>query len=108
MEACRIAELGLESISGMGEIPRSSDLTRYAGLSGRELVFDRPGPQWVIQLRGEIPQPIEGEDWFDPLCVVAEGEPLFVATGKVRLPDGTIVSPRPVPAPSFRLPPLAP
>jgi hypothetical protein len=99
----------LSRVSGMGLVASARNLAHYVPLTGREPQLKEVGPAWVIQIRGDVPQP-GGEVWTDPTCVVTQSEFGYFATGPVRnTATGKVVTPEP-PAtpPDAKLPPLAP
>lgn len=52
---------------------------------------------------------MSGENWFDAVCAVVDGEAGFFATGDTVATDGEIAHPLPVPTePIYSLPSLAP
>jgi hypothetical protein len=107
---CHIGDMILISrVTAMGQIASAKNLARYIPLSGREPQLKEDGPAWVIQIRGDVPQP-GGEVWTDPTCVVTQGEFGWFATGLVRdtATGKVLISKLPVSVPDATLPPLAP
>jgi hypothetical protein len=107
---CHIGDLILIGrVTGMGQIASAKNLAHYVPLTGREPQLAEDGPAWIIQIRGDVPQP-GGEVWTDPTCVVTQSEFGYFATGPVRnTATGKVVTPEPpTTPPDTKLPPLAP
>jgi hypothetical protein len=107
---CHIGEaIPIDEIAGMAKLPAVSDLTHYVGLTGREPQLKEPGPVWVIQIKGDVPQ-LNGEIWTDPICFVSNSDFGYFATGPITNPTtGKTTQPEaPAVAPDRKLPPLAP
>jgi hypothetical protein len=114
---CRIGEfIPINEVAGMAKLPAASDLTHYVPLTGREPLLKEPGPLWVIQIKGDVPQQgggspsPGGEIWTNPICFVTNSDVGYLATGPVtNLMTGKTTSPEaPAVAPDRTLPPLAP
>lgn len=107
MEACNVAGIGIDAISGMGLLDAATHARTYAPLTGREPELMNDSPAWMIQFKGEVPMPLhQYEVWIDPICIVIDGASHWYATGPVAGPHGT-VPPLPVDdAPTLSLPPL--
>ncbi|MGZ3641351.1 MAG: hypothetical protein ACXVAI_03695 [Candidatus Limnocylindrales bacterium] len=69
-----------------------------------------PRPRGLdVQFQGEIPQPMTGEVWIDPICLYGIDGQGWFAVGPVLLPNGAIATPAPVPEPPTKsLPALTP
>jgi hypothetical protein len=111
MSKCHVGDgdsVSLKQVTGMGKIASAADLPHYVPLTGREPQLKDPGPAWVIQVKGDIPQK-NGEVWTDPTCVVTSSIFGYFGTGPTKLPNGDVVAPEP-PAlqPDRTVPPLAP
>ena len=107
---CHIGDMILISrVTGMGQIASAKNLAHYIPLTGREPQLKEDGPAWVIQIRGDVPQP-GGEVWTDPTCVVTQSEFGYFGTGPVRdTATGKVLTPKlPRTSPDATLPPLAP
>jgi hypothetical protein len=102
--------VSLDRVVGMAKLPTAADIVHYVPLSGHEPQLRDPGPAWVVQLRGDIPQPKIGEIWTDPTCVVTTTDSGYFATGLVtKTNTGQTFTPEPpVMVPDRTLPPLAP
>lgn len=61
-------------IGGMGLVQPGCAARNYAPLSGNEPELMTSEPVRMIQLMGELPQPITGEVWLDAICVVIGGQ----------------------------------
>lgn len=111
LEICQVLDLyGADKVSGMAMISHARDVVHYAAFTGREPEISLDDPAWVVTFRGSLPQPMLGEVWIDPTCVVIGHDGGLFATGPVEKGDaGTIVN-RPANAqkPDRALPPLAP
>jgi hypothetical protein len=114
---CRIGEwIPIGEVAGMAELPAASDLNHYVALTGREPLLNEPGPVWVIQIRGDVPQPgggspdPGGEIWTNPICFVTTSDFGYLGTGPItNTTTGTTTQPEaPAVAPDRTLPPLAP
>ena len=114
---CRIGEwIPMSEVAGMAKLPAASDLTHYVALTGREPLLEEPGPVWVIQIKGDVPQQgggspsPGGEIWTDPICFVTSYDFGYLGTGPItNTTTGKTTQPEaPVVAPDRRLPPLAP
>jgi hypothetical protein len=108
---CNIGEqIPLERVTGMGKIASAADLARYVPLTGRERQLKESGPAWVVTVNAEVPQPGSTELWFNPTCVVTDGDAGYYATGPVTdLSTGkTMLPEKPPNPPEFRVPPLVP
>ena len=100
----------------MAKLPAASDLTHYVALTGREPLLEEPGPVWVIQIKGDVPQQgggspsPGGEIWTDPICFVTSSDFGYLGTGPItNTTTGKTTQPEaPAVAPDRRLPPLAP
>ena len=106
---CHIGDMILISrVSGMGQIASAKNLPHYIPLGGGAPLLGDGGPGWVIQIRGDVPQP-GGEVWTDPTCVVTQSDFGWFATGPVtNTATGKVVTPKlPVSVPDATLPPLA-
>jgi hypothetical protein len=107
---CHIGDaIPIDEVAGMAKLPAVGDLTHYVGLTGREPQLKEPGPVWVIQIKGDVPQ-MNGEIWTNPICFVSNSDFGYFATGPITNPaTGTTTQPEP-PAvtPDRRLPALAP
>lgn len=115
LESCQLVDdARLDTISGMGFIPRSEDLPRYINITGAEPEIQSDGGVWAIVLKGELPQPMSHEVWLDATCVIIDGEQGYFATGGAYrvLEDGSFGPFLPPmqanPGPEWALPPLAP
>jgi hypothetical protein len=117
MAKCRIGEfVPIHEVGGMAKLPAASDLTHYIPLTGREPLLREPGPIWVIQIRGDVPQQgggspsPGGETWTNPICFVTNSDAGYLATGPVtNLTTGKMTQPEaPAVPPDRTLPPLAP
>ena len=109
LDACGVAQYGLDHVASMGLVTHARDADQYARLSPQAPLLDSDAPAWVVQLRGEIPQPMSGEIWIDPTCVVVSGQSSFYATGPVRDgATGAIKRGYWGPTPQQSLPTLAP
>jgi hypothetical protein len=110
LELCGAFQFGLDSVAGMALLRRVSDAPKYARLSPKVPELALGSSAWMIQFRGERPDPITRESWIDATCLVIDGSPHVYATGPTRdLRTGKIVSdyyPVAVP-PTLSLPPLA-
>jgi hypothetical protein len=107
---CHVGDMILLSrVSGMGLVASARNLAHYVPLTRREPQLKEDGPAWVIQIRGDVPQP-GGEVWTDPTCVVTQSEFGYFATGPVRnTATGKVVMPEQLATPpDAKLPPLAP
>jgi hypothetical protein len=108
-EACSIAQYAYQSVAGMGELPSAADMSKYAPFSGKEPQLGLPGPVWLVQFKGKIPMPKEGEVWIDPVCFKATDDHGFFAVNGVKDATGTFLTPLPAAiAPSYSLPLLLP
>lgn len=110
MAKCSIGEqIVIDKVSGMGKVPTAKDVLHYVPLTGREPQLKEQGPAWMVQIRGDVPQP-GGEIWTDPVCVVTAGDHGFYATGTVtNAKTGKVTTPEPPLVPPDRtLPALAP
>jgi hypothetical protein len=113
---CRIGEfIPISEIAGMAKLSAASDLPHYVGLTGREPLLKEPGPLWVIQIEGDVPQlgggsPSPGEVWTNPICFVMNSDQGYVATGPTtNLSTGKTTQPEaPAVPPDRMLPALAP
>jgi hypothetical protein len=114
---CRIGEfIPFNDVAGMAKLPAASDLTHYVPLTGREPLLKDPGPVWVIQINGEVPQqgggsPAPGgEIWTNPICFVTNSDFGYLGTGPItNTTTGKTSEPEaPAVAPDRTLPPLAP
>jgi hypothetical protein len=113
---CRIGEfIPINEVAGMAKLPATSDLPHYVPLTGREPLLREPGPLWVIQIKGDVPQPgggspSPGEIWTNPICFVSNSDSGFLGTGPItNLATGKTTQPEPPAAlPDRELPPLAP
>lgn len=108
---CQVGStISLDRVQGMELISPAREAPRYVALTGREPEIQSDEPAWVIQFRGEIPMPANGEIWTDPVCVVTGDVFGYYATGPVKiLPSGVVVTPGPLASPPDRvLPSLAP
>jgi hypothetical protein len=110
LSACHVPDqYPLEEVTRMGFIPHASDARQYVRLTGREPELATDAPAWLVEFAGPIPQPMSGENWFDAVCAVVDGNGGFFATGDVVSMDGRIDHPLPVPSePTYSLPTLAP
>jgi hypothetical protein len=107
---CHIGDMILISrVTGMGQIASAKNLAHYLPLTGREPQLEEAGPAWMIQIRGDVPQP-GGEVWTAPTCVVTRGEFGWFATGPVRdTKTGQVLTSKlPASTPDATLPALAP
>jgi len=114
---CRIGEwIPMSEVAGMAKLPAGSDVTHYVALTGRERLLKKPGPVWLIQINGDVPQPgggspsPGGEIWTDPICFVTNEDSGYLGTGPItNTTTGTTTQPQaPAVAPDRTLPPLAP
>jgi hypothetical protein len=113
---CRIGEfIPINEVAGMAKLPAASDLTHYVPLTGREPLLKEPGPLWVIQIKGDVPQkgggsPSPGEIWTNPICFVTNSDFGYMGTGPItNTTTGKTTQPEaPAVAPDRKLPPLAP
>ena len=98
----------INMVAGMAKLPATSDLTHYVGLTGREPLLKEPGPVWVIQFKGDVPQ--RQEIWTNPICFVTNSDFGYMGTGPITNPaTGKTTRPEaPAVAPDRTLPPLAP
>jgi hypothetical protein len=106
---CRIGEfIPISEVAGMAKLPAASDLTHYVPLTGREPELKEPGPLWVIQIKGDVPQRLE--IWTNPICFVTNSDFGYMGTGPITNPaTGKTTQPEaPAVAPDRSLPPLAP
>jgi hypothetical protein len=106
---CRIGEfIPINEVAGMAKLPTAGDLTHYIPLTGREPLLKEPGPLWVIQIKGDVPQRLE--IWTDPICFVTNSDFGYMGTGPITNPTtGKTTQPEaPAVAPDRSLPPLAP
>jgi hypothetical protein len=106
---CRIGEfIPIDEAAGMAKLPAASDLTHYVPLTGREPLLKEPGPLWVIQITGDVPQ--RQEIWTNPICFVTNSDFGYMGTGPITNPaTGKTTRPEaPAVAPDRSLPPLAP
>ncbi len=115
LDACLIPdEKRLDQVIGMGLVPRTTDLYRYIKIPATPNEIQKDSSAWAIALRGEVPQAMSDEIWFDPTCVIIDGEQGWFATGAMQkvLPGGElgplILSSKLTPGPDLALPPLAP
>jgi hypothetical protein len=103
-------QVSLDRVVGMAKLTTAADIVHYVPLSGREPQLRDPGPAWVVELRGDIPQPKIAEIWTDPTCVVTTTDSGYFATGLVtKTETGQTFRPQPPGmVPDRVLPPLAP
>jgi hypothetical protein len=100
---CRIGEfIPINEVAGMAKLPAAGDLTHYVPLTGREPLLKEPGPIWVIQIKGDVPQhgggspSPGGEIWTNPICFATNSDGGFLATGPVtNLTTGKTTQPEP-------------
>lgn len=92
----------------MAKLPAASDLTHYVPLTGREPLLKEPGPVWVIQIKGDVPQ--RSAIWTNPICFVTNSDFGYMGTGPITNPaTGKTTQPEaPAVPPDRKLPPLAP
>lgn len=114
---CRIGEfIPFNEVAGMAKLTAASDLPHYVALTGREPLPVEPGPVWVIQIKGDVPQqgggsPAPGgEIWTNPICFVTNSDFGYLGTGPItNTTTGKKTQPEaPAVAPDRTLPPLAP
>lgn len=106
---CRIGEfIPINEVAGMAKLPSASDLRHYVALTGREPELKGPGPVWVIQIKGDVPQ--RGEIWTNPICFVTNSDFGYLGTGPItNTTTGKTTQPEtPAVPPDRKLPPLAP
>lgn len=106
---CRIGEfVPINEVAGMAKLPAASDLTHYVPLTGREPLLKEPGPVWVIQIKGDVPQ--RSAIWTNPICFVTNSDFGYMGTGPITNPaTGKTTQPEaPAVPPDRKLPPLAP
>ncbi len=109
IDLCNAGQYGLDKIAGWGQLTTARDAVHYAPLTGLEPETKVDRPAFVIQFKGQIPQPsYDGEIWVDPICVVIDGAPGFFATGPRILAGGAAVTPLPALLPDRSLPSPAP
>ena len=111
LATCRIGEgVPVDEVAGMAKLPSARDLPHYAPLTGREPVLREPGPLWVVQIKGDVPEPMSGEIWTNPICIVSSSDSGYLGTGPItNLATGRVTPPEPPAVPPDRtLPPLAP
>lgn len=109
LTTCRIGEfIPIKEVAGMAKLPAASDLPHYVPLTGREPFLKEPGPLWVVQIKGDVPQ--RGEIWTNPICFVTNSDFGMVGTGPItNLATGRTTEPEaPAVAPDRSLPALAP
>ncbi len=75
---------------------------------GREPLLKEPGPVWVIQIKGDVPQ--RSAIWTNPICFVTNSDTGYMGTGPITNPaTGKTTQPEaPAVAPDRKLPSLAP
>ena len=108
LTVCQVVTIGIDKITGMGLISAANRAPEYAPLTGLEPEIASDASAWMVQFSGEVPQPMSGETWIDPVCVVISGYGGFNATGPVILKSGELWTPAPGNTPRYALPPLAP
>jgi hypothetical protein len=86
LEACGVFEPFAPEVDGMGLIASANSAPDYARvtLTAPQLSMNASLPAWIVQFRGERPDPKAGQSWIDPTCIVIDGEPAFYATGPRR------------------------
>ena len=109
LRLCGVTGYGRDKVDRMGLVPRARDIPRYIPLDpdSPEIQSDRPA--WVVVFKGEVPMWKQGESWFDPACVVIDGQSGFFGIGPVRMRDGAMWTPPPPErSPDLQLPKLPP
>lgn len=86
LEVCGALERDSPAIDRMGLIPVAAVAPEYVRVTAAapQLTTNALSPAWVIEFRGERPDPMAGQSWIDATCIVIDGEPVFYATGPVR------------------------
>lgn len=107
LASCWVADFGIDSISGMGLVPRARDVPRYVPLTGSELVLQTEDPAWVVSYEGVVEFP-RGLGWArNPVCVVVHGIPTVFAPEQHGRGEVVVNPEQPSQPPDLRLPPLA-
>lgn len=97
----------IDQVKAMGQVP-VSDIAHFVGLTGREPQLAEKGLAWIIQTKGDFPQP-GGDVWTDETCIATPGDVVWYATGPIRTSAGVVLTPEPAQsAPDRGLPPLSP
>lgn len=111
LDFCQVSQNDRGNVAGIAKLPHATDVYRYVDLSGKEPGLQGTDPTWVVQFKGVITQPMSGEAWVDPVCVVNSEDSGFYASGPVLDINTHAVKATPMPPSkpaTMALPTLAP
>jgi hypothetical protein len=99
---------GIDSVSGIGLIPRARDYAQFVALSGRSPELETDSPAWVIAVSGWV-NAVMSQSFQNATCIVLDGKwDTANWYGGDTLQGSVLVTAPPAEAPVLPLPSLAP